>query len=73
MRAVNEDAALGIGCKGGLIEELRAEQIAPGTVLADIAVHVQGVQNTVNRSLVEAEARADLPQREFGVRDVKAV
>ena len=38
MRAVNEDAALGIGRKGGLVEELRAEQIAPGTVLADIAV-----------------------------------
>ena len=61
MRAVNENAALGIGRKGGLIEELRAEEVAPGTVLADIAVHVQGVQNTVNRSLVEAEARADLP------------
>jgi len=73
MGAVNENAAFGIGCEGGFVEEFRAEQIFTGTVLTDVAVHVQGIQNAVNRALVEAEARADLPERQLGSCESKAV
>ena len=52
MGAVNQDAPLGIGCEGSFVEEFRAEQVFTGTVLADVAVHVQGIQNAVHGSFV---------------------
>ena len=73
VRAVNQDAPLGIRCEGSFVEEFRAEQVFTGTVLADVAVHVQGIQNAVHGPFVEAEASADLPEREFGIREIEAV